>query len=114
MSKVRASHILIKHEGSRNPVSRRTNESTAKVPQAAAVAELTAILENIKAGKVEFRDEATRRSDCGSYRNGGDLGPFGPGEMMKPFEDATRALLVGQISDIVETDSGSHIILRTE
>ena len=59
-----------------------------------------------------FQQVAAERSDCGSYANGGDLGMFGPGEMMKPFEDATRALQVGEISDIVKTDSGVHLIMR--
>lgn len=40
-------------------------------------------------------------------------GRFGRGQMQKPFEEATFALQVGQLSDIVDTDSGVHIILRT-
>lgn len=40
-------------------------------------------------------------------------GPFGRGQMQKPFEDNTFALKVGEISDIIDTDSGVHIILRT-
>lgn len=110
---LRASHLLIKHQGSRNPVSRRTGQSTANVTREAANAELTQWLNKIKAGEITFADAAKARSDCGSFQNGGDLGVFGPGEMMKAFEDGTRALAVGEISGIVETDSGSHIILRT-
>lgn len=70
-------------------------------------------------------------SDCSSAKNGGDLGSFGrvstssgrcscawvlillQGQMQKPFEDATYALKVGEMSDIISTDSGVHIILRT-
>lgn len=42
-----------------------------------------------------------------------DIGTFGRREMQKPFEDATFALKVGEVSDIVDTESGVHIILRT-
>ena len=48
-----------------------------------------------------------------SGTRGGDLGEFGRGMMQKPFEDATYALAVGELSDVVDTDSGVHIILRT-
>lgn len=54
------------------------------------------------------------RSDCGSYQDGGDLGDFGHEDMMKPFSDASFALDVGQITkNIVSTDSGYHLIMRT-
>ncbi|CAN0435602.1 unnamed protein product, partial [Hapterophycus canaliculatus] len=46
-------------------------------------------------------------------RSGGDLGGFGEGQRRGPFEDATRSLRVGEISSVVDTDSGVHIILRT-
>jgi len=113
MSKVRASHILIKHAGSRNPVSRRTNASTADKSPAEATAELDAILKAIRNGQANFEEVAKQRSDCSSFKQGGDLGEFGRGEMQKPFEDATYALKVGEISGIVSTDSGVHIIKRT-
>ena len=111
MSTMRASHLLIKHSGSRNPVSRRTNESTATVTPSAAAAELTAIASTIN--KDNFAKMSFDRSDCGSFKQGGDLGEFGPGAMMKPFEDAVLALNVGEISGLVETDSGTHLIMRT-
>lgn len=41
------------------------------------------------------------------------LGPFRRGQMQKPFEEATFSLAIGELSDVVETDSGVHIILRT-
>jgi hypothetical protein len=56
---------------------------------------------------------AQQHSDCPSHSNAGDLGWFGPGQMQKPFESATYGLDVGQISDVVETDSGVHLIMRT-
>ena len=112
MSKVRASHLLIKHGGSRNPVSRRTGQSTANVTRDQAVAELLQWQARIASGEITFEAAAAQRSDCGSFREGGDLGFFGPGEMMKPFEDATRALQVGEVSGVVDTDSGVHLIKR--
>ena len=111
-NQVRATHLLIKHQGSRNPVSRRTNESTANVSKDAAIAELNQWLAKIKSGELSFEDAAQQRSDCGSFAKGGDLGFFGPGMMQKPFEDASFALKVGEISGIVDTDSGVHIIKR--
>mmetsp|Transcript_9693 Transcript_9693/g.10648 ORF Transcript_9693/g.10648 Transcript_9693/m.10648 type:complete len:114 (+) Transcript_9693:54-395(+) len=107
---VRCSHILQKHTGSRNPVSRRDNSQVTRTKAEA--------IENIKnitaqANATNFADLAEKYSECGSYRNGGDLGDFGPGQMQKPFEDASFALQVGEMSGIVDTDSGIHVILRT-
>lgn len=59
-----------------------------------------------------FREIATTESDCGSHERGGDLGMFGRGQMQKPFENASFSLQVGELSDLVETDSGVHILLR--
>ncbi|KAG8368150.1 hypothetical protein BUALT_Bualt15G0015100 [Buddleja alternifolia] len=112
---VRASHILIKHDGSRrkaswkDPDGRRISATTRDN----AVAQLKALRDDILAGKTRFDDVASRFSDCSSAKRGGDLGPFGRGQMQKPFEDATFGLKVGEISDIIDTDSGVHIILRT-
>jgi NIMA-interacting peptidyl-prolyl cis-trans isomerase 1 len=51
--------------------------------------------------------------DCSSAAKGGDLGFFGKGQMQRPFEEATFALPVGAMSDVVKSDSGHHLILRT-
>jgi NIMA-interacting peptidyl-prolyl cis-trans isomerase 1 len=48
-----------------------------------------------------------------SAKRGGDLGSFKKGAMQKPFEEASFALKVGELSEPVFTDSGVHIILRT-
>ena len=61
----------------------------------------------------DFAKLASEYSDCSSARKGGDLGPFTKGQMQKPFEDATFALNIDELSDIIYTDSGVHIILRT-
>jgi PPIC-type PPIASE domain len=80
MSTVRAAHLLIKHTGSRNPVSRRTGETITLSPQQAE-AELTEYESKIKAEGVHeaFPKYAKLRSDCGSWVESGDLGDFGPG-----------------------------------
>ena len=60
----------------------------------------------------DFVKVAKERSECRSAANGGDLGFFGLGDMQKSFEDAAFALQTGEISDLVDSDSGIHIILR--
>lgn len=63
--------------------------------------------------QASFSELASQFSDCSSAKRGGDLGPFGRGQMQKPFEDATFAMRVGDLSEPIFTDSGVHIILRT-
>ncbi|CAI9110911.1 OLC1v1011012C1 [Oldenlandia corymbosa var. corymbosa] len=113
--KVRASHILIKHEGSRRKASWKDPEGRviSSTTRDAAVSQLKALRDSIVSGEAKFEDVAATHSDCSSAKRGGDLGPFGKGQMQKPFEEATFALRVGEISDIVDTDSGVHIIKRT-
>lgn len=61
----------------------------------------------------KFGELAQEHSDCSSHAQRGDLGWFGPGQMQKPFENAAYGLEVGQISDVIETDSGVHLVMRT-
>ena len=61
-----------------------------------------------------FMAIARAESDCSSAHKGGDLGPFERGQMQKSFEDASFALKPGQLSDVVDSDSGIHIILRVK
>ena len=96
----RASHILIAPEGSDKAGARKKAEQ---------------ILSQAKANPSEFAKLARENSkDPGSAAQGGDLGFFGRGMMVKPFEETAYRLKSGEISDIVETDFGFHIIRVTE
>ncbi|CAL5029477.1 unnamed protein product [Urochloa decumbens] len=113
--KVRASHILIKHEGSRRKASWRDPEGVAiSATTRDDAADLArALRDQIVSGDRKFEDIAAENSDCSSAKRGGDLGSFGRGRMQKAFEKAAFALKVGEISDVVDTESGVHIIKRT-
>lgn len=76
--KVRASHVLIKHKQSRNPFSRRTLEEIT-ISREDAIKEMEELLSSGKLNPDTFASVAKERSDCSSYKNGGDLGPFGKG-----------------------------------
>lgn len=66
----------------------------------------------IQSGSISLGELATSESDCNSYRKHGDLGYFGRGEMQPEFEDAAFKLKVGEISPIVSSQSGLHLIER--
>lgn len=61
----------------------------------------------------DFSDLAQQHSECPSGKNGGMLGKFSRGQMVKPFEDASFNLPIGTISEPVKTSFGFHIIKRT-
>eukprot|EP00026_Physarum_polycephalum_P010838 Phypoly_transcript_11019.p1 GENE.Phypoly_transcript_11019~~Phypoly_transcript_11019.p1 ORF type:complete len:215 (+),score=41.43 Phypoly_transcript_11019:346-990(+) len=109
---VRCRHILAKHRDSRRPSSWKQDKITRT--QDEAVAMIKDFKQRIQSGKDTFEGLATKESDCSSAKRGGDLGPFTRGKMQKPFEDAAFALQVGEISDLVFTESGVHIIERIE
>ena len=85
---VRASHLLVKHQGSRRPASWRDPDGTyiPKKTKKAALDELLAYRDQIEKNVVSFADLAAKVSDCSSAKNGGDLGFFGRGKMQKAFE----------------------------
>jgi len=89
-TEVRASHILVKTEQ-----------------------EAIDLYNEIKNGK-SFAETAQEKSLCPSGQNGGDLGFFGKGVMVKPFEDAAFALETGELSQPVETQFGWHLIQVTD
>lgn len=102
---VRASHILISYSGAERATSTRSKEEAQ---------ELAADLQKRAAAGEDFEELAASYSDCPTAEKGGDLGFFKKGRMVKPFEDATFALEPGQISDVVETKFGFHVIKRTQ
>ena len=85
----RASHILIKDR---------------------ALAER--ILADLKRG-INFESLARQYSTCPSKGKGGDLDWFGPGQMVRPFEEAVVRMSIGKVSGIVPTQFGLHIIKKT-
>ena len=90
-NEIRASHILVKTEQ-----------------------EAIDLYNEIISGETEFEDAAMEKSLCPSGQAGGDLGFFGKGMMVKPFEDAAFALEIGEISQPVETQFGWHLIKLTD
>lgn len=113
-NKIRASHLLIKHSGSRRPSSWREKEITRSKQDAIDILKQhQKTLKDAVDLREQFAKLASTESDCSSARDGGDLGTFGRNQMQKPFEDAAFALKVEELSDIVSTDSGVHLILRT-
>ena len=103
----KASHILISYEGTKvpNKKEKRTKE------QAKAKAE--ALLTQVQANPSSFMMLALTNSDDSSSQQGGDLGYFSKGQMVKPFNDFVFANPVGKIG-LVETDFGFHIINITD
>lgn len=101
---VRASHILLMYAGSARSTATRSKEE--------AEAQIAELASQVAAG-ADFAELARQHSDCPSGKSGGDLGTFGRGQMVKPFEDAAFGLEVGGTSGVVETDFGYHLIRRT-
>lgn len=110
-STIQCRHLLVKHKGSRNPKSWKSPTITRTKEEALQI--LACHRERIASKEVDFGTLAESESDCSSARAKGDLGAFARGQMQKPFEDAAFALTVGELSGIVDTDSGVHIIERT-
>ena len=99
---VRASHILV------TVAKDATPEDKAK-----ALAKIKDVQKKIQGG-ADFAEEAKAVSDCPSKEKGGDLDFFQKGQMVPAFETAAFALKPGQMSDIVETEYGYHLIKVTD
>jgi len=99
---VKASHILIGVDAAATP------EEKAKAKEKAEK-----ILKELKDGK-DFAAAAKADSSCPSKDQGGDLGFFGKGQMVPAFEQAAFSMKPGEISDVVETQFGYHIIKLTD
>ncbi|EHK41559.1 uncharacterized protein TrAtP1_005060 [Trichoderma atroviride] len=110
--KIRAAHLLVKHRDSRRPSSWREAEITRTKEEAMEI--IKAHEQTIRSGASTLGDLAPTESDCSSARKRGDLGYFGRGEMQKEFEDVAFTLKVGELSDVVSTASGLHLIERLE
>ena len=96
----RAAHILI----SVSPTAPQAEQDAAK-------AKAEQLLQQARKNPGKFDELARKNSqDPGSAPKGGDLGFFGRGMMVKPFDDAAFALKVGEISGLVKSDFGYHII----
>ncbi len=87
--KISAKHILVSHEYEAKDLLKKLSEGVA------------------------FEDLARDYSLCPSGKAGGDLGTFGKGQMVPTFEKAVLQLLPGEVSGIVRTQFGFHLIKRT-
>ncbi|NDP40368.1 MAG: peptidyl-prolyl cis-trans isomerase [Rhodoferax sp.] len=100
----RASHILI-----------NAAKDAPAADRQKAKARADELLKAVRQSPDSFADVAkTNSQDTGSAANGGDLDFFSRGAMVKPFEDAVFAMKQGDISDVVESDFGYHIIKLTD
>lgn len=103
---VTASHILLKTQDDEGKELSDEKKKEAKKKAEEALAK-------VKAGE-DFAEVAKEYSQDSSASNGGELGTFGRGQMVTEFEDAAFGMKAGEISDIVETQYGYHIIKVTD
>jgi NIMA-interacting peptidyl-prolyl cis-trans isomerase 1 len=105
---VGAKHLLVMHVGSRaapRSIKRTREEARARAQDALA---------RLKAGEAFDRVVAEFTDEPGGAARHGDLGKFARDAMVKQFSDAAFALDVGQVSAVIETPFGFHVIKRTE
>ena len=103
---VKARHILIAFKGS--PAAQKGKK---ELTDAEAKAKAEALRTEIAGGKAKFEDVAKKESDdTESGKNGGDLGAFGRGQMVPEFEKAAFVAKAGEVTPVVKTQFGYHII----
>lgn len=101
---VRASHILVKTDAS---------DEDSKAKARAKIDSIRARVTGEINVEQAFADAARENSDCPSGKEGGDLGWFGPGQMVPEFDKAAFEMKVDEISEVVETQFGFHILRKT-
>ena len=99
--RVLAQHILV------------TPDGTEEASKSDAHRKISAIRERVEGG-ADFGEEAAAHSMCPSGQEGGSLGWFGRGMMVPEFDQAVFDMNVGEVSDIVETQFGYHLIFKTD
>ncbi|KAG5436911.1 hypothetical protein PCK2_001038 [Pneumocystis canis] len=108
--KIRVIHLLVKHNQSRRPSSWKESNITRTKQEAMEI--ILRYEAKIRSGEISLGELALTESDCNSAKKAGDLGFFGKGVMQREFEDASFALNPGEMSHVVETASGFHLIER--
>jgi peptidyl-prolyl cis-trans isomerase NIMA-interacting 1 len=103
---IRASHVLLGFTGSSRSEATRTKDEARKLAENVRRRALKG--EDFQALARELSDDPTAKA------RGGDLGKFTRERMVKPFSDAAFTLKPGDVSDVVETQFGFHVIKRTE
>ena len=101
---ISCSHILLMYDG-----SMRSSSDKSKDDAKTLIDDLKSQLDD----GADFAELAAEHSDCPSGEKGGDLGSFGRNQMVKKFEEAAFALDIDEVTDVVETAFGYHIIHRT-
>lgn len=107
-SEIGAKHILVMHDGSKakpEGLHRTRDEARSRAQEA---------LVKIRGGESFEKMVAEYSDEPGAAQRGGDLGVFDRATMVKSFADVAFALKVGEVSEVVETPFGFHIIKRTE
>jgi parvulin-like peptidyl-prolyl isomerase len=106
VTSVGASHVLISYAGSQVQGVERSREEALDL--------INGLHQRISDADITFAQAASEFSDCPSGRDGGALGVFNRGAMVPEFDQAVFALEIGELSGIVETQFGYHLILRTQ